>query len=226
MNQPLTPAWGPVGDASLTVTHGRVSLRPIRRRDAKPWLEIHERNQRWLAPWEATIPPGPSGGQRPSSFGAMAADLRRQMREGRIVPWMVWYDPVAEGSPRRSWVLAGQVTVASIARGSAQWAQVGYWIDERWAGRGITPLAVALATDHCLGPLGLHRVEIVIRPENTNSIRVVEKLGLREEGFRPRYLHIDGDWRDHVVYAVHDDELEPGGLVGRLGRAGRLQGLD
>jgi ribosomal-protein-alanine N-acetyltransferase len=76
------------------------------------------------------------------------------------------------------------------------------------------PTAVALATDHCLLTMGLHRIEICIRPENTNSRRVVEKLGFREEGLRPAYLHIDGDWRDHLVYVMTSEEIS-GGLMSR-----------
>ena len=80
------------------------------------------------------------------------------------------------------------------------------------AGQGPTPLAVAMATDYGCGALKLHRVEIVIRPENMASLRVVEKLGFRREGPRPAYLHIDGGWRDHEVFALNADEV-PGCLV-------------
>lgn len=214
------------GDVGWPVTlhRGRVVLRPIRRRDARTWSEVHERNDAWLRPWEATVPPE-SDGNAPGSFGQMVRDLQRQARHGRTLPWIVWYDPVDEGDPRGRGVLAGQLTVSGITRGSAQWAQLGYWVDERWAGRGIIPLAVAMATDHCLGTLGLHRMEIVIRPENLNSRRVVEKLGFRGEGLRPAYLHIDGAWRDHLVYALNADEIEPGGLVGRLAASGRIAAL-
>jgi ribosomal-protein-alanine N-acetyltransferase len=74
---------------------------------------------------------------------------------------------------------------------------------------------MAMAIDHCFGAGGLHRIEIAIRPENSNSLRVVEKLGLHEVGYAPRYLHIDGDWRDHRLYAVTVEEC-PAGLVARL----------
>ena len=82
------------------------------------------------------------------------------------------------------------------------------------AGRGITPTAVALATDYCLQSAGLHRIEICIRPENRASLRVVEKLGFRYEGLRRRYIHINGAWRDHFSYALTREEL-PGGLLAR-----------
>jgi ribosomal-protein-alanine N-acetyltransferase len=61
----------------------------------------------------------------------------------------------------------------------------------------------------------MHRIEINIRPENAPSLRVVEKLGFRNEGLRPRLLHIDGDWRDHQCFALNAEEV-PGGLLARL----------
>ena len=78
--------------------------------------------------------------------------------------------------------LAGQLNVSSITYGSLSSATIGYWVAERFAGRNITPTAVALATDHCFFQLGLHRMEICIRPENAPSLRVVEKLGLPLRG--------------------------------------------
>jgi ribosomal-protein-alanine N-acetyltransferase len=53
-----------------------------------------------------------------------------------------------------------------------------------------------------------------MRPENHASRRVVEKLGFRFEGMRPRYLHIDGDWRDHLVYALNEEGVA-GSLLAR-----------
>jgi ribosomal-protein-alanine N-acetyltransferase len=97
--------------------------------------------------------------------------------------------------------------VANINYGSTRSAYVGYWIGQEFAGNGYTPLAVAMAIDHCFEVLKLHRVEITIRPENIKSIRVVEKLGLRSEGLRPKFLHIDGEWRDHLVFAINEDEI-------------------
>src|SRR5690606_8431816 len=114
--------------------------------------------------------------------------------------------------------LVGQVTVNNIVRGSAQFASVGYWLDRAVAGRGVMPRAVALVVDHCFDVAGLHRVEVCVRPENSNSLRVVEKLGLHEVGLAPRFLHIDGDWRDHRIYAVTTEEV-PHGIMARL-RAG------
>jgi ribosomal-protein-alanine N-acetyltransferase len=84
--------------------------------------------------------------------------------------------------------------------------------DGQIAGRGITPTAVALATDVCFSELRLHRMEICIRPENRASLRVVEKLGFRYEGLRRRFIHIDGDWRDHYAFALVREDVPEGVL--------------
>ena len=144
---------------------------------------------------------------RATSFSRMVRELRALAREGRALPFVVTYDDE----------VVGQVTVSNIVWGSARWAQIGYWIDEGHAGRGIIPAAVAMAVDHAFGELGLHRIEIAIRPENPASLRVVEKLGFTRIGEAPRYLHINGAWRDHVLFALTAEDV-PDGLLRRWQR--------
>lgn len=196
MEVALTRGW------PAALAEGRVGLRPIRMRDANAWREVHARNWRWLSPWEATVPPGPAPG-RPT-FRQMVRFLRAEGDAGRMLPFILTY----EGE------LAGQLTIANIAWGSMCSATAGYWVDEAVAGRGVMPTALALATDHCFQVVGLHRMEVNIRPENMPSRRVAEKLGFREEGIRDRYLHIDGAWRDHISYALTAEEV-PEGLLAR-----------
>lgn len=189
---------------------GGVTLRPLAPSDARAWSRVRERNADWLSPWDATVPPG--GEPRPVSFRALVKRLTANARAGTTYPFVI-----EVGGD-----FAGQVTVSNIVRGSAQYASIGYWIDRRHAGRGLVPRAVAMVIDHCFFTAGLHRVEIAIRPENSNSLRVVEKLGLRELGYAPRYLHINGAWRDHRVYAVTVEEC-PGGMVRRLDQSHQSQ---
>jgi len=108
--------------------------------------------------------------------------------------------------------LVGQLTLGNIVRRAFCSAYAGYWVDSRVAGRGVIPTALALVVDHAFGQGGLHRIEVNIRPENRASRRVVEKLGFREEGLRRRFLHIAGDWRDHVSYALVQEEVTAGVL--------------
>ncbi len=198
----------------LELRHGPIGLRPLRARDAAEWNAIRQRNLAWLRRWDATQPP--RGHRSPQSFRSMAREMDRQARQGRMLPFVVTY---SEASDRSKRPIVGQLTVSGITYGSAGWASMGYWVDQDYAGRGIIPTAVAMAADYCWFQLGLHRIEVAIRPENTASLRVVEKLGFRYEGQRPRYLHIDGDWRDHQVFALNAEEV-PQGLMARLKTSG------
>ncbi|HJR40104.1 MAG TPA: GNAT family protein [Nocardioidaceae bacterium] len=181
---------------------GRVGLRPLALSDRRAWKEVRARNVEWLKPWEATVPPGDASA--PKTFRRLVIDLRRQARELRSLPFALTVDDE----------FAGQLTVSNIVGGSARFASMGYWIDSRHAGQGFVPTAVALATDYCLFEMDLHRIEIAIRPENVASLRVVEKLGFLEFGYAPRFLHIDGDWRDHRLFAITAEDC-PGGLLRR-----------
>lgn len=188
----------------VSLTEGPVTLRPLRMRDAAIWREMRVRNADWLRPWEPTNPETPLFRSGLGPYVSMVHTMRREARQGLALPWVVTY----EGR------FAGQLTIGAIVWGSARSAQIGYWIDRLVAGRGLTPTAVALAVDHCFFTVGLHRVEANIRPENSASRRVVEKLGFREEGIRRRHLHIDGAWRDHLCYALTVEDV-PGGLRAR-----------
>ncbi|MFI5084487.1 MAG: GNAT family N-acetyltransferase [Actinomycetales bacterium] len=190
-----------------TVESGDIVLRPIRYRDKRDWIDVRGRNFEWLSPWEAT---SPVPGSRLPTFGGMVRSLNEQARAGNALPWIIALRVPGSSETR----LVGQLTVSSIVWGSAMMATLGYWIDRDHAGRGIVPTAVAMATDHCFRELGLHRMEINIRPENAASLRVVEKLGFRHEGLRPRYLHINGQWADHESFALTSDEV-PEGLLRR-----------
>jgi ribosomal-protein-alanine N-acetyltransferase len=111
--------------------------------------------------------------------------------------------------------VVGQLNVANILYGSVSSGTIGYWIAKSAAGNSIVPICVAMAIDYLLDEGGLHRVEIDIRPENQASLRVVEKLGLREEGLKQRYIHIDGAWRDHRIFAITKEEIK-GSMLSRV----------
>jgi ribosomal-protein-alanine N-acetyltransferase len=189
---PAQLSWGPV------------ELHPLRRRDAAEWSRIRVANEAWLSPWEPSAPIPWRERHTPASYRAMRRAAARRARLGTSLPFAVR----VEGR------LAGQVTVDNIVRGAVRSGNLGYWIDREVAGRGMASLAVALVADHTFGQVGLHRLQADIRPENGPSQRLVERLGFRQEGRLRRYLDIDGDWRDHLSYALLAEDF-PAGLVAR-----------
>ena len=194
---------------TFALTHGDVTLRLLRVRDAKALERLILGNREWLRPWEATNPFGPNS----FDIKAMTKGLVRQLDNQTGLPFVIEH----QGQ------VVGQLNVANILYGSVSNAVIGYWVDPEVAGKGITPTAVALATDYLFNVVGLHRVEIDIRPENVASLRVVEKLGFRYEGLKERYIHINGAWRDHYVFALTHEEVI-GGVLNRWvqGKVGSL----
>ena len=116
----------------------------------------------------------------------------------------------------------GQLTIGNVTHGALRSAWIGYWVSAEVTGGGVATGALALGLDHCFGPVGLHRVEATVRPENAASRRVLAKVGFREEGLLKRYLNVDGDWRDHLLVAMTVEETE-GSVVAGLVRRGLAQ---
>lgn len=183
---------------SPILTHGDLKLRVAKMRDSKQLEKLILGNRDWLRPWEATNP------HAPNSFDVRSQlrGLLRQLDDQSGMPFVI----EVQGQ------LQGQLNVANVMYGSVSSAVLGYWVSPEVAGRGVMPTAVALVTDYLMDQVGLHRVEINIRPENVASLRVIQKLGFRYEGLKQRYIHINGDWRDHYVFALTKEEL-PEGLL-------------
>ena len=194
---------------TLTAIDGfasRLVLRPLQRADQVDWTRLRADNAEWVGPWEPT---SPDGGSPQVPLRQYVRSLDRDSREGRSLPFVVELDGV----------LVGQVHLFGIVRGSLLSAAAGYWVAERVAGHGVATRALALACDHAFGPVGLHRVEVNIRPENERSLAVVRHLGFRDEGLRARYLHIGGDWRDHRTFALLREDVTEDSVVNRWTRA-------
>jgi ribosomal-protein-alanine N-acetyltransferase len=187
----------------VALKHGDVRLRPLKKSDAKKWREIRAANQDWMQEWEAT-PPIPAIDPAPT-FRQSAKRLLQDAKEGRAMPFVVEYQDE----------FVGQLNVSDIVYGSLRGAHFGYWIDHRFAGRGIMTTAVALVTEHLLTTCELHRVEVAIRPENEPSNKLVQRLGFRFEGQRAKFLHINNDWRDHNIYVMFAEDLQDS-LLARL----------
>ena len=193
------------------LAYGPVELTPLRRGDAAEWSRLRLANESWLRPWEPSAPVAWSVRHTPAAYRAMRRSVTRRARAGTSMPFAVR----VEGR------LAGQVTVDNIVRGALRSGSLGYWIDRAVAGRGMASLAVALVCDHAFGAAGLHRLQADIRPENRPSQQLVERLGFTREGRLRRYLDIDGDWRDHLSYALLAEDSPRGVLAVWASRAPR-----
>ncbi|MBT1173933.1 GNAT family N-acetyltransferase [Bifidobacterium sp. LC6] len=176
-----------------------IVLRPITLDDEAAWDEMRWRNNDWLAPWESGDPM--HGGA--ITFNQWVQRMRRNEQHGTGALFAIEYQMR----------IVGQISLGAIAYGAMRTGVVGYWVDQRYAGRGFAPMALAMLADWALGdPFGpaLHRLEIAILPENKRSLAVVRKVGAHHEGLRERYMYVNGRWRDHVTFALLAEDLGQG----------------
>ena len=177
----------------------RVLLRPLAADDFEAWRRVRERSHDWLEPWEPLLEAGaPDPSTDPAAFRARCGSWERQRQFDSAYGFGVFLGDE----------FVGEVSLGSVQRGPFQSAFVGYWIDQDHAGMELVPEAVAVLLRFAFDELGLHRIEAAIVPRNTASRRVVEKLGLREEGLATRFLQIRGVWEDHARYAITAEEWE------------------
>jgi ribosomal-protein-alanine N-acetyltransferase len=175
----------------------RVMLRPLVPTDFAAWSEVRVRNEDWLLKWEqARVPGMPDPTRDREAFATRCNARERERQLGAGYGFGIFVDNA----------FAGEINLNSVQRGSFQNAYVGYWIDRARAGHGYMPESVVVVCRLGFEDLRLHRLQIAIIPRNANSRRVMEKLGIREEGIAARYLEINGVWEDHVRYAITAEE--------------------
>jgi ribosomal-protein-alanine N-acetyltransferase len=175
----------------------RVLLRPLVATDFAAWREVRRRNDEWLTKWEPTRPPGaPDVIEDRDSFAVRCNARQRERQLGSAFGFGIF----ADGE------FSGEINLSSVQRGPFQSGSVGYWIDEARAGHGYVPEALLVLARHSFEDLWLHRLEIAIVPRNRSSLRVVEKLDLREEGLAIGFLEINGAWEDHLRFGLTAEE--------------------
>jgi len=176
----------------------RVELRPLTGGDFDLWRAVRERSREWLEPWEPLPEPtSPDPATDAEAFRARCGAWVRQRHFDTAYGYGMF---LHEGA------FIGEVSLGSVQRGPFQSAFVGYWVDAEHAGQGYVPEGVAVILRYGFEELGLHRIEAAIVPRNAASRRVMDKLGLREEGLAERFLQIRGVWEDHVRYAITIEE--------------------
>lgn len=182
---------------TTTIIGSRVLLRPLVVEDFAAWSEVRSRNTDWLLKWEPQRTPGaPDPVQSRDAFAVRCGARHRERQLGTGFGYGIFIDGH----------FAGEINLSIIQRGPFQSSYVGYWIDEARAGHGYMPEALVLLCRTAFEELRLHRIQISIIPRNTASRRVVEKLGIRDEGIAQRYLEINGVWEDHIRYAMTVEE--------------------
>ncbi len=178
---------------STRLTTQRLVLRPPRTGDVGELRRVLRHNQAHLHPWN----PAPRPGEDPTSITEVSNMVLRQRREwkiGRSFAFMV----ALRTEPAR---LVGKIALNGVMRGAMHGAYLGYWMDVDHQNNGLCTEGIRAVLDFAFGPAQLHRIQAAIMPRNARSLRVIEKLGFRREGYAERYLQIAGKWEDHILFA-------------------------
>ncbi len=178
------------------VLYGRgLYLRPPHPNDYALWAELREASRQHLVPWEPTWSRDELSR---TSFRRRLRIYQRDMAEDLGYAFFIFRE--ADDA------LLGGLTLSNVRRGVTQAVTLGYWIGARFASQGRMTEAVRVVVPFVFDDLRLHRLEASCLPHNSASMRVLERNGFQREGLARRYLKIDGAWRDHVLYALLDED--------------------
>jgi len=162
-------------------------IRPLSVDDADELAALYVANREFLAPFEPV---------RPDTFFTAAGQRERiELRRDDTRLFAILADSA----------IAGTISLTNVVRGALQSAHTGYWIDSGRNGRGLATGAVHDIVEFAFQEIRLHRLEAGTLVDNLASQRVLEKNGFERFGLAPRYLHIAGDWRDHVLFQRLND---------------------
>ena len=171
-----------------------VTTRLVATSDAPELAAVLAANRKFLTPYEPFRPEEfyTAEGQR-----THLEDVLRTTAAGMALPHVI----VDDGR------IVGRITLSGIVRGPFLSADLGYWVAESANGRGLGSAALARILRVAFDEMGLHRIEAGTLVHNAASQRVLLRNGFRQYGLAPRYLKIDGDWRDHILFQrLADDE--------------------
>src|SRR5665213_658037 len=184
----------PGGQQPVIRGHG-VYLRYPRMIDYLQWAKLRGESRNFLAPWE------PVWAQDELTKGAFRRRLKRYQKESRLDSAYAFF--VFRNADD---ALLGGCTLSNVRRGVTQCCELGYWVGERFARQGYMFDAVRALIPFIFATLGMHRIEAACQPSNEPSKNLLFKTGFRQEGVAKRYLQINGDWQDHALFALLEDE--------------------
>lgn len=171
-----------------------IFLRPLVFSDYEKYFEVKTRCHDWLSKWEPTFNGiFQDSVSTPALFAGRVDAFLRGVEQDNYYGYGIFLHDST---------FIGEVTLGNIERGPFQCAKLGYWIDEKYAGRSLMPEAVRLVLDFAFEELEFKRIEVAIVPRNKPSIRVVEKLGFEFEGVSKQYIEVNGVREDHNRYAM------------------------
>lgn len=191
--------FGVLGRRDMPIIGEGVYLRPSELRDFPEWAALREQSRAFLTPWE---PVWPIDDLTRTSFRFRVRRHAEEMARDEAYSFLLFRE--------EDNVMLGGLSFGYVRRGVSQSASLGYWMGAPYAGKGYMTRAADAACRYMFERQGLHRIEAACLPTNEPSRRLLERVGFRQEGYARSYLNINGEWRDHLLFALLDtDVLRP-----------------
>jgi len=182
---------------ALSLEGERLFLRPPAPEDWAQWAQVRGRNREFLKAYEPTWP------EDCLSRGFFERRLQKQAQD--------WQQGAAHSFlifKKSGEDLIGGVNINNVCRGAAQYATLGYWLDEKEQGQGYMAEALRLVIAYGFTDLRLHRFNAGCLPDNERSVKLLKKIGFVEEGFAEKFVQINGQWQDHRLFGLPIENWE------------------
>ena len=179
------------------LTGKRVFLRPPKRRDALKWQKLRMSSKSFLVPWEP-------------SWDASSCTRRAYLRYFKNSNYLANMDRAYSFLIFKTddKTLLGGINIGNVRRGVSQSASLGYWIGEKYSRNGYMIEALKLLIPSLFVDLRLNRIEAATLEENIASKNLLKKIGFKKEGVLRKYLKINGNWRDHILYGLLESDFK------------------
>lgn len=187
-----------IGRRDLPIRGDGLYLRASEMRDYMEWAELREKSRSFLTPWE---PLWPIDDLTRASFRYRVRRHAEEMARDEAYSFFIFRE--------EDDALMGGLSFGHVRRGVSQAATLGYWMGEPYAGKGHMTRAARAACAYAFEKRGFHRIEAACLPTNEPSKRLLERVGFKQEGYARSYLNINGQWRDHLLYALLETDPQP-----------------
>jgi len=187
-----------IGRRDLPIRGDGLYLRASEMRDYIEWAELREKSRSFLTPWE---PLWPIDDLTRASFRYRVRRHAEEMARDEAYSFFIFRE--------EDDALMGGLSFGHVRRGVSQAATLGYWMGEPYAGKGHMTRAARAACAYAFEKRGFHRIEAACLPTNEPSKRLLERVGFKQEGYARSYLNINGQWRDHLLYALLETDPQP-----------------
>lgn len=174
----------------------RIFLRPPAPEDWPAWAEVRRRNREYLEPFE---PQWPADCLEKDYWKRRVSRQSAYWRNDRGYGFLLFN--------RKTKSMIGGVNINNVVRGAANFASIGYWIDEQSQGKGLMREALELVLIFAYDTLMLHRINASCMPRNQRSVNLLRRLGFSEEGFAEKYIRINGVWEDHLLFGLNAEDF-------------------